>query len=179
MATHDTTACVILAGGRGSRMASADLHKVCFPIAGRPAIVRAIDTYKAAGLRRLVVVVGQQADQVMATVAEAHPEVQFVYQARPGGTDESPGTRLSPAFQVDYSAPSSPSPSAAAADSSPSFAGSNGRPHSGHRAGSFMPSRPPQGQGGAWSSIILLNSLLTSYSTRIPINGSDLAKIIS
>jgi NDP-sugar pyrophosphorylase family protein len=53
--------CIILAGGRGTRMASKDTHKVCFPIAGRPAIVRAIDTYKAAGLRRFLVVVGQMA----------------------------------------------------------------------------------------------------------------------
>ena len=78
--------CVILAGGQGKRMASSDLHKVCFPIAGRPAIVRAIDAYKQAGLRRFLVVVGQLAGQVVATVARAHPEVTFVFQAEPRGT---------------------------------------------------------------------------------------------
>ncbi len=86
MATFSDIACVILAGGRGSRMASADLHKVCFPIAGRPAIVRAIDTYKAAGLRHFLVVVGQLAEQVISTVSEVHPEVAFVYQPNPKGT---------------------------------------------------------------------------------------------
>lgn len=86
MSEYDDIVCVILAGGRGKRMASQDRHKVCFPIAGRPAIVRAIDTYKEAGLRRFVVVVGQMADQVMATVSAVHPEVLFVFQCEPRGT---------------------------------------------------------------------------------------------
>jgi len=86
MDTASQTACVILAGGRGHRMASKDRHKVCFPIADRPAIVRAIDAYKAAGLRRFLVVVGQLAEQVIATVSEAHPEATFVYQPEPRGT---------------------------------------------------------------------------------------------
>ncbi|MBM3934908.1 MAG: hypothetical protein FJ319_11515 [SAR202 cluster bacterium] len=80
------TVCVILAGGKGTRMASKDRHKACFPIGGIPAIVRAIDTYKKAGLRRFIVVVGQMADQVMSTVAPSHPDVTFVYQANPRGT---------------------------------------------------------------------------------------------
>ena len=75
----DQTVCVILAGGRGKRMASADRHKVCFPIAGTPAIVRAISTYKEAGLTRFLVVVGQMAEEVMSTVSAAHPETIFVY----------------------------------------------------------------------------------------------------
>lgn len=78
--------CVILAGGRGTRMASKNTHKVCFPVAGKPAIVRAIDTYKAAGLRRFLVVVGQMAEQVIAAVSQAHPEATFVYQAEQRGT---------------------------------------------------------------------------------------------
>ena len=82
----DQTVCVILAGGRGKRMASADRHKVCFPIAGTPAIVRAISTYKEAGLTRFLVVVGQMAEEVMSTVSAAHPETTFVYQAEPLGT---------------------------------------------------------------------------------------------
>ena len=82
---HDI-ACVILAGGQGKRMGSAKVHKVCFPILARPAIVRAIDTYKAAGLRRFLVVVGQKAQQVIETVAAAHPDASFAYQARPRGT---------------------------------------------------------------------------------------------
>ena len=80
------TVCVILAGGRGKRMASEHRHKVCFPIAGVPAIVRAIHTYKQAGLRHFLLVVGQMSEQVMQTVSEHHPEVSFVYQSDPRGT---------------------------------------------------------------------------------------------
>ena len=80
------TVCVILAGGQGKRMASTARHKVCFPILGVPAIVRAVDVYKAAGLRHFIIIVGQMADQVIATVADAHPDVSFVYQGRPKGT---------------------------------------------------------------------------------------------
>jgi len=50
----DDVICVILAGGPGKRMASSSMHKVCFPIAGTPTIVRAIDTYKRAGLGRFL-----------------------------------------------------------------------------------------------------------------------------
>jgi N-acetylgalactosamine kinase len=78
--------CVVLAGGRGKRMGSETCHKVCFPVGGRPAIVRAIDTYKEAGITRFVVVVGQMADQVLETVSAAHPEVMFVRQPDPRGT---------------------------------------------------------------------------------------------
>jgi len=77
---------VILAGGRGKRMASTSRHKVCFPILGTPAIVRAVDVYKAAGLRHFIVVVGQMAEQVISTLAAAHPDVTFVYQDQPRGT---------------------------------------------------------------------------------------------
>lgn len=86
MGKLENLACVILAGGRGKRMASTDLHKVCFPIAGKPAISRAIDTYKKAGVKRFVVVVGQMAEQVISTVAQEHPEVSFVFQTKPRGT---------------------------------------------------------------------------------------------
>ena len=80
------TVCVILAGGRGKRMSSLDTHKTCFPVAGIPAIVRALDTHKKAGISRFMVVVGQMADQVMSTVSSKHPDVTFVYQSNPRGT---------------------------------------------------------------------------------------------
>ncbi len=78
--------CVILAGGRGKRMASQTLHKVCFPIAGRPAILRSLDAYKAAGFREFLIVVGPMAEQIMATVAAEHPEAMFVHQPESRGT---------------------------------------------------------------------------------------------
>lgn len=78
--------CIILAGGQGKRMGSAETHKVCFPVNGRPAIVRALDAYKAAGVSRFIVVVGARAADVMATVAAEHPDVCFAYQAEALGT---------------------------------------------------------------------------------------------
>ena len=47
-------ACVILCGGEGKRMGSADRHKVCFPIAGTAAIVRTVGMLKSVGLKRLL-----------------------------------------------------------------------------------------------------------------------------
>ena len=96
------TVCVILAGGAGRRMASRDRHKSCFPIVGRPAIVRAIDTYKAAGLRRFLVVVGQMAEQVIETVTAAHPEVSFVYQHEPRGTGHAAAIAAAALEAQDY-----------------------------------------------------------------------------
>jgi N-acetylgalactosamine kinase len=77
---------IILAGGKGTRMQSADRHKVCFDIAGRPAIVRAIDTYKSCGIEQHVVVVGALAGQVIETVGQHHEGVIFAYQAEQRGT---------------------------------------------------------------------------------------------
>ncbi|MBM4034448.1 MAG: hypothetical protein FJ291_22105, partial [Planctomycetes bacterium] len=78
---------VILCGGRGTRMRSRDKHKVCFPVAGRAAINRAIDVYGQCGVRRHVVVVGVLGEQVAAEVLREHPQgVEFVYQLNPVGT---------------------------------------------------------------------------------------------
>ncbi|MCD6304227.1 MAG: NTP transferase domain-containing protein [Planctomycetes bacterium] len=82
-------ACVILAAGRGRRMGPARVPKVCLPVLGRPAIVRACETYQAAGLRRILVVVGRGAGRVVRTVGRACPEATFVYQARQRGTGDA------------------------------------------------------------------------------------------
>lgn len=79
-------ACVILAGGQGKRLRSASRHKVCFPVAGVPTIVRAVGAFKSIGVRRFLIVVGQMAEQVISTVAREHPDVAFVYQGQPRGT---------------------------------------------------------------------------------------------
>ena len=77
---------IILAGGKGTRMHSADRHKVCFDINGRPAIVRAIDTYTSCGIDQHVLVVGALAGQVVETVGKHHPGAIYVYQAEQLGT---------------------------------------------------------------------------------------------
>ena len=67
-------------------MGSSRHHKVCFPIAGVPAIVRIIDTLKSAGLKHFLLVVGQRAVDVMETVTRIHPDVSFAYQPEALGT---------------------------------------------------------------------------------------------
>ena len=77
---------IILCGGRGTRMRSKDKHKVCFPVAGRAAINRALDVYNDCGVRHHVVVVGVLGEQVVAEVTGEHDNADFVYQLNPLGT---------------------------------------------------------------------------------------------
>lgn len=83
------TVCVILCGGKGKRMGSSELHKVCFPIAGKAAIVRTIKMFKDVGLARFLIVIGQKAESVISTIAAEHPDVAFVYQPQPRGTGDA------------------------------------------------------------------------------------------
>jgi N-acetylgalactosamine kinase len=77
---------IILAGGKGTRMRSADRHKVCFHIDGQPAINRALDVYKGCGIPHHIVVVGAMAGQVIETVGQEHEGILFAYQAEQLGT---------------------------------------------------------------------------------------------
>ena len=72
-------------------MGSSRHHKVCFPIAGVPAVVRIIDTLKSAGLKHFLLVVGQQAVDVMETVTRIHADVSFAYQSEALGTGHAAG----------------------------------------------------------------------------------------
>jgi len=76
-------AAIILAAGKGTRMKS-DTHKVLHPIAGRPMLLHLIDSVKALGAEREVVVVGAGKGQVEAAV---HPlGVETAEQAEQLGT---------------------------------------------------------------------------------------------
>ena len=77
---------MILAAGKGTRMKSASLHKVCFPIDGKPTINRGIEIYNACGISHHIVVVGALAGQVVETVGAEFQNVSFVYQAEQLGT---------------------------------------------------------------------------------------------
>lgn len=81
--------CVILCGGKGSRMNSPTKHKVCFEIDGVPAIQRSLDSYKQVGIGKFVVVVGSMAGQVVECVGGHTPEAVFVYQPIPLGTGDA------------------------------------------------------------------------------------------
>lgn len=77
---------IILAAGKGTRMGAGDRHKVSLEIAGRPAILRALDTYTACGIWTHVVVVGSLAGDVMRTINRAEHSVLYVYQSELRGT---------------------------------------------------------------------------------------------
>jgi len=82
----EPTAAVVLCGGRGTRMGSSRTHKVCFPLDGEPAVCRLIETLRAAGIERVVVVVGAMAGAVVETIGGRFADVLFVYQQEQLGT---------------------------------------------------------------------------------------------
>ena len=75
---------IILAAGQGKRMKS-DLAKVMHPACGRPMVEHVLDAARAAGVKRIVVVVGHQADVVRAALSR-FPDVEFALQAEQKGT---------------------------------------------------------------------------------------------
>ena len=96
---------VILCGGSGTRMGRTRSHKVCVPIAGRPAVVRLIDTLRAEGVDPLVVVVGDRAGDVVETIGSAHPGVHFVYQRDRLGTGHAARIGIEALGQFGYQGP--------------------------------------------------------------------------
>jgi bifunctional UDP-N-acetylglucosamine pyrophosphorylase/glucosamine-1-phosphate N-acetyltransferase len=74
---------IVLAAGEGKRMRSAT-PKVLHPIAGRPLLAWVLDGARASGCKRLVIVVGRQADAVRERFAA--PDVEFVEQSERLGT---------------------------------------------------------------------------------------------
>jgi bifunctional UDP-N-acetylglucosamine pyrophosphorylase/glucosamine-1-phosphate N-acetyltransferase/UDP-N-acetylglucosamine pyrophosphorylase len=75
---------IILAAGKGKRMAS-DLPKVLVPVLGRPMIRYVIDAVRAAGVDRMVVVVGYQGELVRSDF-DGEPSVSFAEQKEQLGT---------------------------------------------------------------------------------------------
>ena len=75
---------IILAAGKGKRMGS-DLPKVLVPVCGRPMIRYVIDAAQAAGVKRILVVVGYRADLVRRELADLKG-LEFVVQTEQLGT---------------------------------------------------------------------------------------------
>ena len=75
---------IVLAAGKGTRMQS-ELPKVLVPVAGRPMVRYVIDALRAAGVDRIVVVVGYRADLVRAELAGL-PDIEFADQTEQLGT---------------------------------------------------------------------------------------------
>jgi bifunctional UDP-N-acetylglucosamine pyrophosphorylase/glucosamine-1-phosphate N-acetyltransferase len=75
---------ILLAAGKGKRMNS-DLPKVLVPVCGRPMIRFVLDAVQAAGIERVVVVVGYRAEDVRRELA-GEPGVEFAVQSEQLGT---------------------------------------------------------------------------------------------
>ncbi len=72
----------VLAAGHGKRMRS-DLPKVLHPLAGRPMVGYVVDTARALGPERIVVVVGHRAEAVRAYLGD---QVTYAFQEQQLGT---------------------------------------------------------------------------------------------
>src|SRR5213595_3152324 len=75
---------VVLAAGQGTRMKS-DLPKVLCPVLGRPMIEFVLDALAAAGVERVIAVVGYRADDVKKLLAE-WKNVEYALQTERLGT---------------------------------------------------------------------------------------------
>ncbi len=75
---------IVLAAGQGTRMLS-DLPKVLIEVDGRPMIDFVLDALTAAGIGRIVVVVGYQAEKVRQAL-KSRQNVDFATQAERRGT---------------------------------------------------------------------------------------------
>ncbi|MFZ2088912.1 MAG: NTP transferase domain-containing protein, partial [Desulfobaccales bacterium] len=81
-----STTAVLLAAGQGTRMKSSH-PKVLHQILGRPMITYLIDALKSRGVPDILVVVGYQAEKVMAALAaEGIEGLRFVVQEPQQGT---------------------------------------------------------------------------------------------
>jgi len=78
------TLAIVLAAGKGTRMQS-DLPKVLYPVLGRPMIHFVLDALGAAGIERVLAVVGYRADDVRRELAD-RGGVEFVEQKQQLGT---------------------------------------------------------------------------------------------
>ncbi len=77
---------VIMAAGRGTRMPSSNVNKVCLPLAGKPAITRIIETLHECGIQSHFVVLGHSPQSVLQSVSNAPGTHHFCYQKEPKGT---------------------------------------------------------------------------------------------
>lgn len=75
---------ILLAAGKSTRMKS-DVPKVLHEICGRPMIEYVLDAARAAGVRRIVAVIGHQAELVRQALA-AQGDVEFALQTEQKGT---------------------------------------------------------------------------------------------
>ena len=82
MSKSSTMVALVLAAGKGTRMKS-DLPKVLHPVGGRPMVSHVLQSARAAGADRAIVVIGFEADSVRETLKDS---VEYVVQTEQLGT---------------------------------------------------------------------------------------------
>ncbi|HKP03582.1 MAG TPA: NTP transferase domain-containing protein [Chthoniobacterales bacterium] len=98
------TDAVILMAGTGSRLrgSATTIAKPLIPIAGRPLISYAIESFARAGVKRLSAVVGPNGDELAAAVAPLiPPEMQFSPISNPNWRKQNGVSLLAAAGKVD------------------------------------------------------------------------------
>jgi bifunctional UDP-N-acetylglucosamine pyrophosphorylase/glucosamine-1-phosphate N-acetyltransferase len=75
---------VVLAAGKSTRMKS-EVPKVLHPVCGRPMIEYVLDAARAAGVEKIIVIVGHKSEMVRAALAQ-HSDVVFAEQTEQKGT---------------------------------------------------------------------------------------------
>ncbi len=78
------TVAVVMAAGKGTRM-NTELPKVVVPVCGRPMLLYVLDALAAAGIQRVILVVGYRADEVRRTL-DGRDGVECVEQTEQLGT---------------------------------------------------------------------------------------------
>ena len=81
----DAPLAIVLAAGKDTHMKS-DLPKVLCEAAGRPLVEYVFDSLRAAGVERLVAVVGYKADLVREQLSKNYDNIQFALQEEQLGT---------------------------------------------------------------------------------------------
>lgn len=79
-------------------------NKVCFEIAGKPAVVRVIENLKKCGVCKFIVVVGSKAESVMDAVSGIDG-ITFVYQKEQSGTGNAAMCALKALNQMGVDGP--------------------------------------------------------------------------
>lgn len=80
----DAPAAVVLAAGKSKRMQS-ETPKVLHQVCGRPMVEYVLDAARAAGVKRMIVIVGHKADVVREALSQ-HKDVEFALQSEQLGT---------------------------------------------------------------------------------------------
>lgn len=93
---------IILCAGKGTRMNDDSTSKVCFEVAGIPAVRRIISGFRKAGVEKFVLVVGHHAQKVMECLS-GEPGIVYAFQSDQRGTGNAALCGLNAAKEMGYS----------------------------------------------------------------------------